>query len=154
MDGLAAVAAGDCEWHPPATQRASKEATLADSRRELFRTTMVKAPCKRCRETGVPARVSPAAEPGQMPGEIVYLRLWPEIALFRHALAHLCIHLRVTWLPGCQAVYVAVVHAESSRDQHRIVNLHVGGSLCPSFSYMLLRDTFAIDLNLFCDCQQ
>jgi hypothetical protein len=43
-------------------------------------------------------------------------------------LTHLRIHIGVVRLPGAKAVDIAVVHAESSRNQNRIVNLDVGSA--------------------------
>ena len=41
-------------------------------------------------------------------------------------LAHFCVHLGVFWLPGGEAVDVAVVHAEGGGDEHGVVDLEVG----------------------------
>jgi hypothetical protein len=44
-------------------------------------------------------------------------------------LAHAGVHLRVSWLPRAQPIHIAVIHTESSGDQHRIVDFEIEGLL-------------------------
>jgi len=78
----------------------------------------------------------------------------PDVADAGHDLSHLAIFVWIGRLPSVQAIYVAVEHAEGSRDQNGIVNLFVGGSFlaCPFdiFRY----DVLATFLNLAGDREQ
>ena len=53
------------------------------------------------------------------------------VTLVGHAFAHFVISLSPEWLRSGQAIYIAVIHAEGSGDQHGVVNLFVGGSHLP-----------------------
>ena len=68
-------------------------------------------------------------------------------------LAHVGVHLRVSWLPRTQPIHIAVVHTEGSGDQHRIVDFEIGGSVYPSVLHALCRDLLAALLHLAGDDQ-
>src|SRR5687768_17510021 len=53
----------------------------------------------------------------------------PHVAVRGQALAHRVVGGRIRGREGGEAVDVAVVHAEGRGDEHRVVNLHVGGAV-------------------------
>jgi hypothetical protein len=76
------------------------------------------------------------------------------IALLREPRAFLPVSLRVLRRPSGQAVHMAVAHAESSRDQHRVVDLKVRGALQPCAFDVLRQNVLAAALYFTGDCQQ
>ena len=54
-----------------------------------------------------------------------------DVSLASHPLAHFVVDPLVGRREGRQTIDVAVVHAERGGDEHRVVNLDVGGALGP-----------------------
>jgi hypothetical protein len=65
-----------------------------------------------------------------------------------HDLSHLAIFVWVGWLPRVQAIHIAVEHAKGRRDQNRIVNLFIRGTLLACARDVIKRHVLATFLNL------
>ena len=68
-------------------------------------------------------RGAEAGESGRLAGDAGGL----SVAVFSEVLAHFRVHGFIAGLPGGEAVYVAVEHAEGGGNQDGVVNLDVGG---------------------------
>ena len=79
-------------------------------------------PNRICLSTEFACRSHRSRRPNRLPDR------WLGVSLLSQMLTHLRIHIGVVRLPGAKAVDIAVVHAESSRNQNRIVNLDVGSA--------------------------
>src|SRR6185437_1421645 len=67
---------------------------------------------------------------------------------------HLGIHGFVAGLPCVQTIDVAVVHAERSGDQHRVMDFEIGCAEGASLGYVFGGDALAALLHFACDCEQ
>ena len=74
--------------------------------------------------------------------------------MFDDALRHLVVGLTGVGGPGCQAIDVAVVHAERGGDQDRVVDLDVSGTLVASGADVGLGHVAAAALDGCRDLQQ
>jgi branched-subunit amino acid ABC-type transport system permease component len=77
-----------------------------------------------------------------------------DIAFFGGLLSALAIQLFILWLPGCQAIHLAVVHAESGCDEHSIVDLDIRGSGFARFFHIGSGHVLAATLHFARDHQQ
>src|ERR1700691_4861921 len=76
------------------------------------------------------------------------------VPMLGKVLAHFGVHGFIPRLPCAQAVDVAVVHAEGRGNQHRVVNLDIGGALLFRPRNVVRADTLAILLYLAGNRQQ
>lgn len=77
-----------------------------------------------------------------------------EVSHFAHDRSPGSIEICVVGLPGCQAIHVAVVHAKSSGNQDRVVNLQVRSPLLPRAFNILAGHVLSTLPNLSGDGQQ